>query len=356
MPFRSFFEGLNCASGSSDTRRRRIKKKSVQNSGQASAPGEEAKADGTLRRASVETYEDEINNKESFWEVGRFKIALKRCDNGAKLANDLSDLISERAKLEDNYGKAIKNWSHKWSEHLNKESSEYETTKDAWLAVLESGNKQANVHIDLSKTLINYPVFKIKDWLKRKYQRSIINFKQTKEFEENFEEAQSSWLELYDKLKKSKKEYEESIETRKSCHETAVSAESNPKYTTEQRTKLSQRDEKAVEDQQRAKEKYKESVIQMNLYQPRYIENMTEAFAKTQNFEQERMLFFKQIFLECHEVLQVHHDERLDELFEELLQKVNCINPQNDIEWWAGKYGTGTQGNWPEFEDLDEDE
>ena len=67
---------------------------------------------------------------------------------------------------------------------------------------MESGNKQANVHIDLSKTLINYPVFKIKDWLKRKYQRSIINFKQTKEFEENFEEAQSSWLELYDKLKK----------------------------------------------------------------------------------------------------------------------------------------------------------
>ena len=67
---------------------------------------------------------------------------------------------------------------------------------------MESGNKQANVHIDLSKTLINYPVFKIKDWLKRKYQRSIKNFKQTKEFEENFEEVQSSWLELYDKLKK----------------------------------------------------------------------------------------------------------------------------------------------------------
>lgn len=221
---------------------------------------------------------------------------------------------------------------------------------------MESGNKQANVHVDLSKTLINYSVFKIKDWLKRKYQRSIINYKQTKEFEENFEEAQSSWVDLYDKLKKSKKEYEEAIETRKSCHETAVSAESNPKYTPEQRLKLCQRDEKAVEDQQRAREKYKESVIQMNLYQPRYIENMTEAFAKTQNFEQERMLFFKQIFLECHEVLQIHHDERLDELFEELLQKVNSINPQSDIEWWAGKYGTGTQGNWPQFEDLDEDE
>lgn len=138
MPFRSLFEGLNCASSSSSgTRRtRRNKKKSVQNNGQPSAPGEESTAaEGSLRRASAETYNDEINNEQSFWEVGRFKIALKRCDNGSKLANDLSDLISERAKLEDNYGKALKNWSNKWTDHLNKDSSEYETTKDAWVSL-----------------------------------------------------------------------------------------------------------------------------------------------------------------------------------------------------------------------------
>ena len=77
----------------------------------------------------------------------------------------------------------------------------------------------------------------------------------------------------------------------------------------------------------------------MNLYQPRYVENLTEAFNKTQNFEQERMLFFKQVFLECHELMQVHQDERFDELFDELLQKINSINPQEDIEWWSEKYG-----------------
>jgi hypothetical protein len=117
------------------------------------------------------------------------------------------------------------------------------------VAFLEAGNKTANIHLDLSKTLINYPAFKIKDWLKRKYQKHFINFKQTKEFEENFEEAQNSWLDLNEKMKKSKKEYCDAIATRKNCEETAKSAESNPKYTVEQRAKLQQRTEKAKEDQ-----------------------------------------------------------------------------------------------------------
>lgn len=355
MPFRDFFDSLNCASSNGSRPRRIRKRKSKQQL--ASAPGDENAPNDVEGAADAqEHYSYEYENIDSFWDIGKFKVALKRTDDGQKLASDLTDLISERAKLEDNYGKSVKAWSNKWQEHLNKSSPEYETTKDAWIAFLESGTKQANVHIDLSKTLINFPVFKIKDWLKRHYQRSFINYKQTKEFEDNFEEAQKSWVELYEKLKKNKKEYEESIATSKSTHEAFVSAESNPKYTPEQLAKLEQRSEKAIDDQARAKEKYKESVIQMNLYQPRYIENMTEAFNKTQNFEQERMLFFKQIFLECHELLQaVHQDERLDELFEELLQKINCINPQSDVEWWSGKYGLGTQPNWPEFEDLDDE-
>ena len=116
---------------------------------------------------------------------------------------------------------------------------------------MEAGNKAANIHLDLSKTLINYPAFKIKDWLKQKYSKHIINFKQTKEFEENFEEAQRSWVELYEKLKKSKKDYADAIQATKTCEEAAKSAESNPKFTAEQRLKLKQRIDKAKEEQAR---------------------------------------------------------------------------------------------------------
>jgi hypothetical protein len=236
-------------------------------------------------------------------------------------------------------GKSIKNWKKKWCDHLDKDLPEYQTTKEAWLSFLDAGSKQANVHIDLSKTLINYPVFKIKDWIKRHYAKNIINYKRTKEFEENFEDAQKSWVELNGRMVKAKKEYVESIKNARNANDAAISAESNPQHTNESRNKLKQKAENAVDEQARSKEKYKESVIQMNLYRPRYVENMTEAFNKAQNFEQERMLFFKQVFLECHELMQIHQDERFDELFEELLQKINSINPQEDIGWWSEKYG-----------------
>jgi len=98
----------------------------------ASAPGEETHE--AEKAAPISSYVNDHGEVDSFWDIGKFKVALKRCDNGQKLGSDLMDLISERAKLEDNYGKAIKSWSQKWTEQLNS-NAEYETTKDAWVII-----------------------------------------------------------------------------------------------------------------------------------------------------------------------------------------------------------------------------
>jgi hypothetical protein len=143
MPFASFFESLNCASGQTGRKKssklsRKHSSKSKLNNGAAnstnpSAPLEEHyDASDNYYERNIST-EEHSAEKENFWDIGKYKIALKRCDNGQKLANDLAELIAERAKLEDNYGKSIKSWSQKWSEHLSKEAIEYETTKDAWV-------------------------------------------------------------------------------------------------------------------------------------------------------------------------------------------------------------------------------
>lgn len=145
----------------------------------------------------------------------------------------------------------MKSWSKKWDESLDKDLPEYQTTKEAWCAFLDAGSKQANVHIDLSKTLINYPVFKVKDWIKRHYAKNILSFKQTKEFEENFEDAQKSWVELNDRSKKARKEYLEAIKSARNANEAAESAESNPQHTAESRAKLQQKAEHAVDEQAR---------------------------------------------------------------------------------------------------------
>lgn len=67
-------------------------------------------------------------------------------------------------------------------------SEEYgKTMKDAWIAFTEAGSRTADVHVELSKELINNPVNSIKEWIKTNYQKHVFNFKKTKEFEENFQ-------------------------------------------------------------------------------------------------------------------------------------------------------------------------
>lgn len=44
----------------------------------------------------LETYVNNISETENFWDLGNYKYALKRCDNGYKLGGELVDMISER--------------------------------------------------------------------------------------------------------------------------------------------------------------------------------------------------------------------------------------------------------------------
>jgi protein kinase C and casein kinase substrate in neurons protein len=395
MPLPSVLDSLNCASGKSSSARRRNastnkKSKSRQSSNEpykrhsandispsaplppgasatpehhghaasthqhrrSSKPTNETQFRQEAKIASVESLNDAIDNGESFWDLEGYKGVLKRTDNGNKLGSELADMINDRAKIEDNYAKALKQWNIKWNEHLKNDSDEYCTTKEAWKAFLEAGDRTAEIHLDMCKALINKPVFKVKSWQKEKYQRHIINFKQTKDFEDKFEEAQKPWEKYYDKLNKNKKEYYDSIKKSRSCNEAARSAESNPKYNDDYRRKLRLSAEQAERDVERARKRYEEVIKEMELYRPRYIENMKEVFEKTQTFEQERMIFFKQIFLECQSLLQVHNDERLDKVFADLLDNLNKMNPKQDLDWWGRHYGPGMAATWPEYEEY----
>jgi hypothetical protein len=153
-------------------------------------------------------------------------------------------------------------------------------------------------------------------------------------------------------MEKCEKEFKESIQTTLHCEQTSKSAESNPKYSSEQKYKLQEKAIKAKNDQAKAKEKYQESVIQLDLYRPRYVEQMQVEFKKTEHFEQERMLTFKQVLLKCHDLLEKQHsDDRFDDLYLELQKKINEINPSVDLEYWSNRFGPGTPQNWPVFID-----
>lgn len=202
---------------------------------------------------------------------------------------------------------------------------------------------------------MNNPVFKIKEWAKKKYEKHYINYKQTKEFEQEFELAEKSWVELNEKLKRAKREYYDAHRAVKSCEETARSASTNPKISQDQREKLDEKTKRAREEVERSQKRYKDTLIEMDIYKPQHMRKMLEVFAKTQTFEQERMLFVKQTFSECYDVLsKINQDERFDELFEAQRESIQSVDAKSDVEWWEITFGPGTQANWPAYEEFQE--
>ena len=134
----------------------------------------------------LDSYVNDIAESSNFWEVGHYKKVIERCDNGHKLANDLKDMLTERAKIEEAYANSLKQFHKKWTEHLRSKScKEYETGKDSWQAFLNTANKCSEIHLDISKRIISKPVVRVKEWDKKNYEKKMFSFKVTSDFEVN---------------------------------------------------------------------------------------------------------------------------------------------------------------------------
>jgi protein kinase C and casein kinase substrate in neurons protein len=154
-------------------------------------------------------------------------------------------------------------------------------------------------------------------------------------------------------LNRSKDNYYDSIEKAEAKEDKSLMSQNDPKLNQEQKEKINEKALKAREDEKKAHESYGQTLMEIDLYKPQHIKKMTEVFNRTQDFEQQRMLFFKQIFQECHDLIQTHNDERTDGIFEEYINIVNKSNPINDLNWWSRHFGVDTQPNWPQFEEYE---
>ena len=300
-----------------------------------------------------ETYVNEKAETINFWDIGNYKYVLARCDDGQKLGVELMEMISERAKVEEAYAKSLQQWHKKWTYHLRTKSDEYETSKDMWQNFANTGNQCADIHLEMCSSLINTPVVKIKEWLKKNYVKRYFTHKVTKDFERDFENAEKSWVDYMNKLKKAQKFYYDACKKTLSANDTVTASQSDPKLNQEQKDKLGEKAKKAADEEAKAKTSYEQILHEIDLYKPQHIKKMTEVFKKTQDFEQERMFFFRQTFLECHELMQTFNDERFERIFTVLANKLNSASPKNDLDWYSRHYGADTQAVWPQFEEYD---
>ncbi|XP_060074611.1 protein kinase C and casein kinase substrate in neurons protein 1-like [Ylistrum balloti] len=105
-------------------------------------------------------------------------------------------------------------------------------------------------------------------------------------------------------------------------------------------------------DVEQSKDKYEACLNDLNSYNAKYIEDMTEVFEKCQNFERERMEFFKRTMFVLHECLDLSSETRFSKLYSDLHDTISKADSDSDLAWWSQKSGADMPMNWPTFEEY----
>lgn len=298
---------------------------------------------------------DELSaTSDSFWEIGKYSRTVKRSDNGYKLCDSLRQLIEQRAEIEKGYSKSLLGWNKKWNDFLDK-GPEYGTTEAMWRGLLEEANSTADLHTNVAENLMSKVYQAIKAWQKENYHKSMMHFKETKEFEDGFKKAQKPWEKKYTKVMQNRKDYHTACKAEKSTANQVNNLRSDDSVALDSKKKMEERLTKCQQEVAALKEKYEASLNDINNYNAKYIEDMTEIFQKCQEFEKKRIEFFKLTFYDLHQCLDLSVDPRFAQIYTDLHNTISKTDPNQDLRWWSNNHGAEMAMNWPQFEEYSPD-
>jgi len=295
-----------------------------------------------------------LPGSESFWEPGNYKRTTKRIEDGEKLCKDLIALVQERANIEKEYAKMLKNWSNKWNKHIEN-GPEYGTTEAAWKGVCGEADKRHDLHMRLKDNLLNEVVNSIKNWQKDNYHRTMMQLKEKKELEEQFRKAQKPWAKLLDKVNKAKTDHHTACKNERTAINQEKNANSDSSLSQDQVRKLQDKVSKCATSVKKTKEDYELALLDINNYNSRYMEDMTEVFERCQRKEAQRLQTFKETLFSIHKCLDISQDPQLPSIYEEFYHTVNNADHEKDLRWWSNTHGVNMAMAWPQFEEYTEE-
>ncbi|GFO33553.1 protein kinase c and casein kinase substrate in neurons protein 1 [Plakobranchus ocellatus] len=291
------------------------------------------------------------SGSDSFWEVGKYMRTVKRVDNGFDLCNHMKKLISERAEIEKKYSAMLSEWAKKWNTFLDK-GPEYGTTQGAWRGVLTEADHVADLHTEMAERLMLEVHMAIKHWQKDNYHKSMMHFKETKDFEDNFRKAQKPWAKRLTKVMAAKKEYHAACRTEKSTANQENNARGDTTVSQDQLKKLQDKLRKCQSEVEGTREKYNAAVNDLNGYNAKYIEDMSEVYTRCQEFEQKRIEFFKKTLFQLHACLDLSVESRFSQIYTSLHATIGNVDYNKDLKWWSANYGVDMPMHWPTFEEY----
>ncbi|XP_018616152.1 protein kinase C and casein kinase substrate in neurons protein 1 isoform X2 [Scleropages formosus] len=291
---------------------------------------------------------------DSFWEVGNYKRAVKRIDDGHRLCNDLMNCLQERAKIEKSYSQQLTDWSKRWRQLIEK-GPQYGTVERAWLAVMTEADKVSELHQEVKNGLLNEDIEKVRNWQKDSYHKQMMGgFKETKEAEEGFKKAQKPWAKKLKEVEAAKKTYHMACKEEKLAAAREANSKTEASVTPDQQKKLHEKVDKCKQDVQKAREKYDKCLEELGKCTPQYMENMEQVFDQCQQMEVKRLTFLKEVLLDIKRHLNLTENQSYATVYWELERSILAANTQEDLKWFSNNHGPGMPMNWPQFEQFGE--
>lgn len=298
------------------------------------------------------TGDDLQASSDSFWEVDQFKRTVKRQEDGLRLCSELMTLIQERADIEKMYSKNLRTWAKKWGDAIEK-GPEYGTTEAAWRGCLSEAEDLAEVHTGIKESLVNNVQAQISQWKKENFHKPMVGpCKETKQIEDEFKKAQKPWSKKLAKVVDSKKKYHTACKLEKTATNQENNARSDSAVSSDQLKKLQDKADKCRKDVQSTKEKYEGTLGELNSYNAKYMEDMEEVFRRSQDMEEKRLKFFKEMLFGIHHSLDLSAKPAVPQIYAQLRQTIDQADYNKDLMWWSQNHGTGMAMNWPQFEEY----
>ncbi|XP_077386061.1 protein kinase C and casein kinase substrate in neurons protein 1 [Festucalex cinctus] len=292
---------------------------------------------------------------DSFWEVGNYKRTVKRIDDGHRLCNDLMNCIQERAKIEKAYSQQLTEWSKRWRQLVDK-GPQYGTVERAWTSLMTEAEKVSDLHHEVKNGLMSEDFEKVKNWQKDSYHKQMMGgFKETKEAEEGFKKAQKPWAKKLKELEAAKKSYHMACKEEKLASTREANGKSDASVTADQLKKLHEKVDKCKLDSQKAKEKYEKALDELNKCTPLYMESMEQVFDQSQQFEEKRLSFLREVLLDVKRHLNLTENQSYASVYQELEHAITSASAQEDLQWFNNNHGPGMHMNWPQFEEYNPD-
>lgn len=213
-------------------------------------------------------------------------------------------MIRDRMELERAYARSLKRWASDWRSSIQN-GPEYGSMEESWQACFMEADEVANLHADIREKLLSKAYDSVKKWKKDHYHKSMMHYKETRDCEDNFSRIQKPWAKRFDKVTKAKKDYHSSAKASDSANKQLNSAESDNNMAAEQVKKVRDKADKSSKEANKAKERYQERLDDLTTCNDNYQKSMTEEFDRWQAFEEDRLIFFKEMLVVIHNCVNI---------------------------------------------------